>query len=114
MCVTSSSSLQEVQESLRRAGGLAAADLRLAAAALLLPAGREPGVPVRGGAEGGATSVQQPQRDQDQDQDQSSERTRNKMKTLQAFSLVFTSVTVDQSFVNKDRLIDDWRQISNQ
>lgn len=68
-----------MQESLCGAGGHAATDLHLAAAALRLPAGCEACVPVRGGAEGGATSVQPQHADQDQDQDQRSEK--NQMKS---------------------------------
>lgn len=62
---------------LLRRGGHAAPDLRLAAAALLLPAGREAGVPVPGGAEGGDQGRQRQQQEEeqeDQDQDLSSER----------------------------------------
>lgn len=51
-----SSPPQEVRESLFRGGGDAAAVVRLAAAAFLLPAGRAASRPVRGGAEGGETS----------------------------------------------------------
>lgn len=69
--ISSSSSLQEVQQSLLGGGGDAASHVRLAADALLLPAGREAAVPLRGGAEGGETSLRQqnPQAREDQDQD---------------------------------------------
>lgn len=77
LLISSSSPLQELQESLLRGGGDAASDVRLAAAALQLPAGREAGVPVRGGAEGGEASRRQQnaqeKEDDDQDQDQDQE-----------------------------------------
>lgn len=57
--LTSSSSLQQVQQSLLGDGADAASDVRLAAAALLLPAGREADVPVPGGAERGEASPRQ-------------------------------------------------------
>lgn len=50
---------QEVQESLFGGGADAAAVVCLAAAAFLLPVGREAGLPVRGGAEGGETCPRQ-------------------------------------------------------
>lgn len=105
--ISSSSSLQDLQQSLLGGGGDAASDVRLAAAALQLPAGREAGVPVRGGAEGGETSHQQqnaqkdPDPDQDQDQRSAQDATektrgwRNEMNTPQLTSALVQVLWVD-------------------
>ena len=72
-----------MQESLRGGGADVAADVRLAAAALLLPVGREAVLHVRGGADDGETNhrpqnttAQTLEQEQEEDQDFTEEQQR--------------------------------------